>query len=116
MNGRQIVLGLAISLAVGGILSLFASPEPDGLERVAEDEGFIGRAVDRPLVESPMPDYRFPGIADERLATGVSGFIGTLLVFVVGWGIAALARKKGRAGASTPGDVGASAADGDTRR
>ena len=37
--------------------------------------------------EAPVPDYAFPGVEDERLATGLAGFTGTLLVFALGFGI-----------------------------
>jgi cobalt/nickel transport protein len=83
-NTRWIWIGLAAALAVGALLSLAASPHPDGLERVAENKGFLERAVGTPLLRSPLPDYVFPGIADERLATGLAGFLGTLVLFAVG--------------------------------
>ena len=39
---RYFILGgIALSLALAIFLSPFASPHPDGLERVAEDKGFI---------------------------------------------------------------------------
>ena len=41
-----------------------------------------------------MPDYAFPGIDNARVATGLAGFAGTLLVFGAGYGIAALARRR----------------------
>lgn len=81
---RWIWAGLAAALAVGTLLSTFASPHPDGLERVAEEQGFLGRAVERPLLRSPIPDYLLPGIRSERLATGLAGFIGTLALFAAG--------------------------------
>jgi cobalt/nickel transport protein len=86
-NARWIWIGLAAALAVGALLSLAASPHPDGLERVAEDKGFLQKAAPEPLLHSPLPDYLFPGIADERLATGLAGFLGTLVLFAVGWGV-----------------------------
>jgi hypothetical protein len=46
-----------------------------------------------------MPDYAFPGIEDVRLATGLAGFVGTLLVFVIAFGLAALLRRR-RSGAT----------------
>jgi cobalt/nickel transport protein len=95
-NTRWIWIGLAVSLAVGALLSLAASPHPDGLERVAEDKGFLGTAVETPLLHSPLPDYVFPGIADERLATGLAGFLGTLALFVLGWGLGWLLRRTAR--------------------
>ena len=97
-RARWIWIGLAVSLAVGGLLSLAASPAPDGLERVAEDMGFLDKAG-RPLIAAPIADYLFPGIRSERLATGLAGFLGTLILFAAGWGIGRLARRgKARTG------------------
>ena len=44
--------------------------------------------------DAPVPDYAFPGVANERLATGLAGFVGTLGVFAVGFGVAAVARRR----------------------
>lgn len=96
-NTRWIWMGLAAALAVGAFLSLVASSSPDGLEKVAEDKGFMERAVATPLLHSPLPDYLFPGIADERLATGLAGFLGTLVLFVVGYGVGWAVRRASRA-------------------
>ena len=74
------VVGLAIAAAVVIVLAPLASPDPDGLERVAEDLGFIG--VARDAVFSIIPDYAVPGI-DGNLSTIVAGLIGVVLVFVV---------------------------------
>jgi cobalt/nickel transport protein len=98
-NTRWIWIGLAIALAVGGLLSLAASPHPDGLERVAEDKGFLEKAVGIPLLHSPLPDYLFPGIPDERLATGLAGFLGTLALFALGCGVGWVLRAGRRRGA-----------------
>ncbi len=84
---RWVWVGLLVALAVGGILSVFASPAPDGLERVAEDKGFIAAATDRPIVSGLVADYLFPGVKNDRLATGLAGFVGTSLLFLVGYGI-----------------------------
>ncbi len=85
------LVGLALALALA-LLSPLASPSPDGLERIAEDHGFIGRALEP--VYRLIPDYVFPGIADERLATIVSGIVGTLLVFALAYGLALLLRRR----------------------
>jgi cobalt/nickel transport protein len=96
-NRRWIWLALAAALLVGGLISGFASSSPDGLERVAEDQGFAERASERPRVASPLADYLFPGIQSERLATGLAGMLGTLLLFACGWGAALLLRRRGSA-------------------
>ncbi len=46
--GRRLWLaGLGACLIVAGVLSRFASEAPDGLERVAQDQGIAGHAVER---------------------------------------------------------------------
>ena len=96
---RWIWIGLAIALAVGGLLSLAASAAPDGLERVAEDQGFLKTAVPAPLLRSPLSGYLFPGISDPRLATGLAGFLGTLVLFALGYGVGWALRLGRRRGA-----------------
>ena len=84
---------LLVSLVIAATLSPFASPWPDGLERVAEMLGFAARAEGPATVGAPIPDYVFPGISSEGLATTVAGIMGTLLVFVVLYAVGkALAR------------------------
>ncbi|MCS7282215.1 MAG: energy-coupling factor ABC transporter permease [Anaerolineae bacterium] len=85
-------LGIAIVLA---LLSPLASPHPDGLERVAEDLGFIERAQE-PLYEV-IPDYVFPGIPNEVLSTIAAGVVGTLIVYGIAVGLAALFQRRKQA-------------------
>ena len=48
--------------------------------------------------DSPIPDYAFPGVDNERLATGLAGFTGTLGVFALGYGLAFVLRRRSSAG------------------
>jgi cobalt/nickel transport protein len=82
---------LAIILAL--VISPFASSSPDGLEKVAEDKGFIDKAQDT-WTKAPLPDYTVPGIKNEGLSTGLAGVIGVVAVFGVGLGVAFILRKK----------------------
>jgi len=74
--------GVAIAVVLA-ILSPLASGHPDGLEWVAEGRGFLDFARD-PLYNI-IPDYVFPGIANERLATIAAGIVGVLIVLAVAW-------------------------------
>lgn len=82
-------LGIALLLA---ILSPLASAHPDGLEWVAERQGFLHAA--RPPVYNLIPDYVLPGIPNEALATIAAGILGTLIVFGVSLGVARTRRSK----------------------
>lgn len=72
-------VGLIVAVFIGGILSLFASPEPDGLERVAEDYEFIKEGEE--AINSPFPDYVIPAIEDETLSASMAGVVGVLMIF-----------------------------------
>jgi len=81
-SSRWILIGLALAVVVA-LFSPLASPHPDGLERVAEDHGFIEAAQDAPY--ELAPDYALPGIEDEALSTIGAGILGVLLVFGLVW-------------------------------
>jgi len=90
------LISLLVCLAVA-CLSPLASSSPDGLERVAEDKGFIDLAGEAPF--QIIADYVFPGIENEALATILAGLIGTLILFGMVYGLAWLPvlRKRGLA-------------------
>jgi len=76
--------GLAVAALLVLVVAPLASGQPDGLERVAIDQGFIDSAEDHPLAESPLADYGVSGIEDEATGTRLSGLIGVLITFGVG--------------------------------
>jgi hypothetical protein len=82
-------LGIALLLA---IFSPLASAHPDGLEWVAKQKGFLD-AAQGPLYKI-IPNYIFPGITNEALATILAGIIGTLIVFSVAMGVAYMRRSQ----------------------
>ena len=84
------ILALALAVGLATAVSPFAAGTPDGLERVATDKGFIDEGKTQ---EGPIAGYAFPGIGNERLATGLAGFTGTLLVFALGVAIVSAARR-----------------------
>jgi len=86
-------IGLVACLAVA-CLSPLASSSPDGLERVAENKGFIDLGQEAPF--QVIADYVFPGIENEALATILAGLIGTLILFGVVYGIAWLLKSRRR--------------------
>ena len=106
MSRRNLALlagGLAVALLVVFALAPNASAQPDGLERVAEDEGFADHARDAPY--SLLPDYTIPGVEDETLSTVISGVIGVAAVAAIallaGWALhARSARREARDAAS----------------
>jgi hypothetical protein len=91
------ILAVAVAIGLATALSPYASSSPDGLEKVAERQGFLEQGRLHAVQEgSPIPDYAFPGVGDPRLATGIAGFAGTLGVFAAGLGLAAAVRRHPR--------------------
>ncbi len=87
MRMKWWLAGLAVCLLLV-LFSPLASSSPDGLERVAEDKGFISLAGEAPF--QIIADYVFPGIENEAAATILAGLIGTLLLFGMVYGLARL--------------------------
>jgi hypothetical protein len=92
-----LAIGLVVALLVAGVLSGFASGEPDGLERVSIDEGFDETAADHALGNSPLADYAVEGVEDGRLSTGLAGIIGVALTLALSAGLFYGIRLYGRA-------------------
>ena len=89
------VLALALAIGLATAVSPLASSSPDGLEKVADRNGFLDQGrVHRLQEDAPVPGYAFPGVHDPRLATGLAGFAGTLLVFGAGYSLARLTARR----------------------
>jgi cobalt/nickel transport system permease protein len=69
--------GLAIALIVA-CCSPMASSSPDGLEAVAETQGFLTAAREAPY--SLLPDYTIPGLEHPVATTILAVVLGTVLV------------------------------------
>ena len=63
------------------VLAPAASSDPDGLDRVSEDEGFAEHGED-PAYEF-LPDYTVPGIDDEYWSLIAAGITGVAMVFIL---------------------------------
>ncbi|GMU39719.1 MAG: hypothetical protein AMXMBFR23_05850 [Chloroflexota bacterium] len=88
----MIVAGLAIALVVAVSSAWLASGDPDGLERVAEDQEFIHTAKD-PGYEI-LPDYTIPGVENEQISTALAGVVGVLIVGGLTYGAGVLLRRR----------------------
>ena len=103
LNNRKFyIAGFLISLFLAGVVSFYASSSPDGLEKVAEDIGFLETAkvythADGTVhthADRTLADYGVKGITNERASVGVAGVIGVIGTAVVaGVGFTLIARK-----------------------
>lgn len=84
-------LSLGIALTIAACLSPWASQNPDGLDRVARDQGFEEKAPQTPLAQKlpfyqVFDEYKLRGVP-EAIATPLAGVLGTLTCFGVALGL-----------------------------
>lgn len=75
-----LVGGGLVALTLAGIVSFFASSNPDGLEYVADDKGFLETARDHVFGDFALADYGEVG----GIPVGVAGILGVAVVVVLG--------------------------------
>ena len=93
-NRKFIVMGVLVSALLAGGASFYANSNPDGLEKVAQDIGFIQSAKDNANADSSLVDYGLKGIENERLSVGVAGLIGVVATGAISGGLFLLLRRK----------------------
>jgi cobalt/nickel transport protein len=83
-NKKFLLSGFVISLFLAGVVSFYASSNPDGLEKVAQDIGFLDTAKEHTNADGVLADYGVKGIENERASVGVAGVIGVIGTAIVG--------------------------------
>jgi hypothetical protein len=89
-----VVAALAVVVVIVVVLAPLASPDPDGLESIAEQQGWLASARD--ALYNVFPDYTIPGL-DGSASTIVSGLIGVGIVFLLMVGLGRLLRRRNAA-------------------
>ena len=93
-NRKFYIAGFVVSLFLAGVVSFYASSSPDGLEKVAEDIGFIETAKENTNADGVLADYGVKGVDNERLSVGAAGVIGVIATGVISTGLFMLVRRK----------------------
>lgn len=94
-----------VTLVVAAVVSQFAASAPDGLERVAQDQGLVAQAQDHALAGGPFADYATDGVRNQQASLAIAGGAGVAVTLLVGLGIgfAVRDRRSGRfTGARAP--------------
>ena len=86
-NKKFYLGGLLVSLVLAGFVSFYASSHPDGLEKVADEIGFIETAKDPATAGSALADYGVAGVENERASVGIAGVIGVAATGAVATGL-----------------------------
>ncbi|MFJ7998554.1 energy-coupling factor ABC transporter permease [Streptomyces sp. NPDC096310] len=94
--------GLATAVVLAGFVSFYASADPDGLEKVAADQGIDKKTDEHHTAGSPLADYGVRDIADARISGGLAGLIGVGATVAVGSGVFWAVRRRRTATAPVP--------------
>ncbi|MDR3113629.1 MAG: PDGLE domain-containing protein [Endomicrobium sp.] len=90
---KKIIGFAAVPVLITLFASIFASPYPDALERVAINFGFDEKAKE---TSSVFTDYAFPFISNEIVSTFFAGIAGMILLYLLykaaGFAVSKLAR------------------------
>jgi cobalt/nickel transport system permease protein len=77
-GSRGWVVGGVLATLAAVFISPLASSNPDGLERVAENLGFLGIGQDAPY--QILPDYTIPFLGETALSTVLAGIVGVVIL------------------------------------
>ncbi|MER7758614.1 energy-coupling factor ABC transporter permease [Streptomyces sp. NPDC097619] len=96
--------GLVAALVLAGFVSFYASANPDGLEKVAADQGIDAKAdqYEHATADSPLADYGVKDVDDARLSGGLAGVIGVGATVAVGTGVFWAVRRRRAEDAGAP--------------
>ena len=83
-----VVSGVLVAMVLAVGVSQWASSSPDGLERVAADQGIDADADPHTFADAPFADYGTSGLG-ERPGLAVSGLVGLAACFAVAAGATA---------------------------
>lgn len=86
--------GVVTALVLAGFVSFYASASPDGLEKVAADQGIDAKKEPHAAADSPLADYGVKGITAPRLSGGLAGVIGVGATLAVGTGAFWVVRRR----------------------
>ncbi|MFF2011527.1 energy-coupling factor ABC transporter permease [Streptomyces sp. NPDC058195] len=86
--------GLVTALVLAGFVSYYASSHPDGLEKVAADQGIDKKTEEHAAKDSPLADYGVKNVSDARVSGGLAGVIGVGATVAVGSGVFYVIRRR----------------------
>lgn len=87
-----VIAAFFVTVFIAAVGSQFAGSAPDGLERVAADQGFLSSAT-RGLVDNGVfAGYATAGINDARVSLAIAGLTGVMLTMLVGYGAVSASR------------------------
>lgn len=83
---RLLIGGGLLAVLLAAVVSYYASSQPDGLNRVAEDYGIAASEQDSATATSPLADYSVSGVDNPRVSNATAGLAGLAVTAAVGFG------------------------------
>jgi hypothetical protein len=95
MRRRHFFVAFAVAaLLLAGLVSSVASSSPDGLERVAQDNGMAAEEQEHAMADSPLAGYGIGAIDSELLSGGLAGVLGVGVVLALTAGLTLALRRR----------------------
>ena len=91
-----VIVGAVVALLLAGVVSYYASSAPDGLNKVANDQGISKNEKQHDLDGSPLSGYGTEGVDNERLSGGLAGVAGVAVTFAIVGGLVLAVRRSKR--------------------
>lgn len=91
---RLFWIGLVVAAVLAALAGPFASSDPDGLQRVAADQGFADTEREHALGDAPLAGYSVEAVEDERVGTGVAGVAGAMAAAAATTALVTLVRRR----------------------
>lgn len=84
-----VIGGLIICLVIAFMSPFIASPDPDGLEKSAEN---VGVGETEAALQAPMPDYTIEGL--DKIGEIAALAIGIIITLIIAYVVALLLRRR----------------------
>ncbi|MEV7804918.1 energy-coupling factor ABC transporter permease [Microbispora sp. NPDC088329] len=91
-----LVGGALVAVLLAGVVSFYASGDPDGLEKVAADKGMSAQEKPHAAEDGPLAGYAVKGVENQRLSGGLAGVAGVALTVAAGGGVFYVIRRRRR--------------------
>lgn len=84
---RLLIAGALLAVVLAAFVSFYASSQPDGLNKVANDQGIAANEQDSATAGSPLAGYSLTAVSNERVSNAGAGLAGLAVTAAAGFGL-----------------------------
>lgn len=88
------IFALLVCLVFAGLVSYYASGHPDGLNRVAADQGLAAKEESSVTADSPLAGYSTRPVDNDWLSGAIAGGLGVIVVLLIAGGLSYAVRRR----------------------